>query len=42
MEVLAEIAGLLEELLKMSLAIEDSIHGGVVAHLSNETEKVMN
>lgn len=33
LEILAKIARLLEKLLKMRLAVEDSIHGGVVAHL---------
>ena len=33
LKILAEIATLLEKLLKMSLAVEDSIHGRVVAHL---------
>lgn len=35
LKILAEIARLLEKLLKVSLAIEDSIHGGIVAHLPN-------
>jgi len=33
LKILAEISTLLEKLLKMSLAVEDSIHGWVVAHL---------
>ena len=33
MEIFAEIARFLEELVKMSLAVQDSVHGWVVAHL---------
>jgi hypothetical protein len=33
LKVFAEIARFLEELLKMSLAVQNSVHGGIVAHL---------
>lgn len=33
-EVFGEGAGFLEELLKVRLAVEDAIHGRVVAHLT--------
>ena len=33
LEIFAEIARFLEELLKMSLAVQNSIHGWIVAHL---------
>jgi hypothetical protein len=34
LKILAEISGFLEKLLKMRLAVQDSIHGRVGAHLS--------
>jgi hypothetical protein len=33
MKILAEIARFLEKLLEMGFAVQDSIHGGVAAHL---------
>lgn len=34
MKVLAKIARFLEKLLKVRFAVEDTVHGGIVAHLS--------
>ena len=39
LETLGEAARLLEELLEVRLAVQNAVHGGVVAHLFKETDQ---